>query len=183
MRKIFGKGDGHKRRGESRETRQHVETAKQGTYGISEGISRLRSELDRVFDRFFSPHRAEWGGMSWPLGHWAPSVEIVDSEHEFVVRAEIPGLNPKDIELSVSGDILVLSGEKREEREQKGKSFVRSERRYGAFRRTVSLPRGVDPERISARYEQGILSVHVPKSETVKPHRIEVSSPTKTSPS
>ena len=182
MRTIFSKGDGHKRRGDAGEPRNLAETIRPGHIGLSEGIARLRSELDRVFDRFFTPHRNDWSGISWPAGQWAPSIEIIDSDAEFVVRAEVPGLNAKDIEVSVSGDMLVLSGEKREEREQKGNSFVRSERRYGAFRRAISLPPDIDPERISARYDQGVLSVHVSKSESIKPRKIEVSSPTKTSP-
>jgi len=167
------------RRPESRE----LSTA--GPAASPQGITRLRSELERLFDRFFGP---EWGSFSGlgrgmlsalpsPQSGWMPSVDVTDSEREFTVRAELPGLDAKDIDVSVSGNRLVLSGEKKEEHEEKGKAFFRSERRYGTFRRAIPLPAGADPDRIRAEYDQGVLVVHVEKSEAVRPKRIEVSSP------
>jgi HSP20 family protein len=103
----------------------------------------------------------------------------MDSEREFLLRAELPGLNPGDIELSISGNSLVLSGEKKAEHEEKQGGFFRSERRYGAFRRVIPLPAGTDPDRISAEYDRGVLVVRVEKSEAAKPRRIEVSAPRK----
>ena|SRR5579862_6307830 len=176
MRRTFSKGDGHKRRGAPEQ--------KAGPRDLSlpqsqpfQGLSRLRSEMDRLFDRFIG------SGLGSALSHpfsgmsWMPSVEVKDSDKEFTVRAELPGLDAKDIEVSVAGDHLILSGEKKQESEEKGKTFYRSERRYGSFRRAIPLAPGADAGKVSAEYDKGILTVHIPKSETLKPKRIEVSSP------
>jgi HSP20 family protein len=138
---------------------------------------RLRSELDRLFDHFFGPWAAPAG--SWPSfrGAWSPTVDIIDAGDEFTVRAEVPGLDPEDVRLSVTGNSLELSGEKKEEHEDHGKGYVRSERRYGSFVRRIPVPPGTDPDKISADYDRGVLTVHLPKSESRKPRQIPVSGP------
>jgi HSP20 family protein len=117
------------------------------------------------------------GAFHFLRAAWTPSIDVVDGEREFTVRAEIPGLGPEDVELTVSGNALLLSGEKKEEQEDREKGFVRSERRYGSFRRMIPIPAGADPEKVTAEYDRGMLTIHLPKSDTRKPRQIAVSAP------
>jgi len=178
MRRIFSRRSGHRRRrAPSRPsgTRELSVPAATGAGPLVFG--NLRTELDRLFDRFFGPGAARRSGLSFLGGGWSPLVDVVDSDREFTVRAEVPGLDPEDIELSLLGNSLVLAGEKKDEHEDRWKGFVRSERRYGAFRKVIPIPPGVDPDRVAADYDRGILTVHLPKSETRKPRPITVSGP------
>jgi HSP20 family protein len=171
MRRVFSRGGSHKRKGELAKAEPR-ELSRPATEAPS-GLFRLRSEIDRLFDRFFGRERES----SFPIGAWAPSVDVTDTEREVVVRAEIPGLSVEDITLSASGNTLILSGEKREEKkEERGASFC-SERRYGSFRRSIPLPPGADPAQATAEYDKGVLTVRVSKSEELKPKRIQVSKP------
>jgi len=176
MRRIFSRRSGQRRRRASsrpsgaRELSIPAEARPQA-------FGTLRAELDRLFDLFFGPEAARKGGLALLGGGWSPSVDVVDSDREFTVRAEMPGLDPEDIEVSLLGNSLILAGEKKDEHEDRWKGFVRSERRYGAFRKVIPIPPGVDPDRVEAGYDRGILTVHLPKSETRKPRPISVTGP------
>ncbi|HXG59901.1 MAG TPA: Hsp20/alpha crystallin family protein [Planctomycetota bacterium] len=136
--------------------------------------ARLRSEMDRLFERFFQEPWAALAETFGPGRAWMPSVDVLDSEKEVTVRAEVPGLGPEDVEVTLSGATLLLRGEKKEEREERGRAYYRAERRYGAFRRAIPLPPGVDPATVSAEYDKGVLTVRIAKSEQARPRRIEV---------
>jgi len=143
--------------------------------GLWQPFAALRGEVDRVFDNVW---RGFGGGMTrqaggelqplWRLetafGVTAPAVNLVESENEYRVTAELPGMDAKDVEVSMSGDILAIKGEKKEEREEKSENYHLSERRFGSFRRSFQLPRGVDRERIEARFDKGVLTVTLPKT-------------------
>ena len=134
----------------------------------------LRSEMDRLFDTFL---REPFGEIDWPFvgqGKWSPTVDIAESDDEVVVRAELPGIDPKDLDVSVSGNQLVLSGEKKESSESEGKDFSHSESRYGSFRRLVQLPEGIDTENVEAQYANGVLTMHLKKTPSAVPKRIDV---------
>lgn len=134
----------------------------------------LRSEMDRLFDTFL---REPFGAWDWPLaspGRWSPTVDIAESDEGVTVRAELPGIDPKELDVSVAGNQLVLSGEKRESTEDKGKDFYHSESRYGAFRRSVRLPEGVDSENVDAQYANGVLTLRLKKIPSAVPKRVEV---------
>jgi HSP20 family protein len=135
----------------------------------------LRNQVDRLFRDF------ETGFLQSPLyrdidNFWrrdvtlpvTPAVDIVEKENAFELTAELPGLDAKNIELSLSDDILTIKGEKTEEKEEKTKDRYVSERRYGSFRRSLQLPASVDPAKIEASYKNGVLSVKLPKSEEAK---------------
>jgi len=143
--------------------------------GRDSGLSRLRSEVDRLFERFFAN---PWGMLSqapWaPWSGWVPALDVTDGEKEVTVRAEVPGVDPKDIELSVSGNTLTISGQKKECREEKGRGFMRSECRYGSFQRTVELPAGADAGKITADYAHGVLTIRVPKAKSSAVRRIPI---------
>ncbi|MCE5303042.1 MAG: Hsp20/alpha crystallin family protein [Planctomycetaceae bacterium] len=135
----------------------------------------LRGEMDRLFDTFLrEPFQAidwpSWGGSD----KWSPAVDIAESDKEMTIQAELPGIDPKELDVSVTGNQLVLSGEKRESSERKEKGVYHSEARYGSFRRVIPLPEGLDTEHIDAQYANGVLTLKLPKTASTQAKRIEV---------
>ncbi len=132
-------------------------------------ISSLRDEVDRLFDAFFGKHmeriREEF---------WAPAINVEETENEFIVKAELPGLKKEDIKLSITEDGLTISGERKFEKEEKGKTYHRIEMNYGRFERSVRFPVEVTPDKAKASYKDGILTITVPKSEKSKVKEIEI---------
>jgi HSP20 family protein len=141
----------------------------------SSPLMTLRGEMDRLFDSFF---REPLGGaLDWPhwgAGKWSPAVDVAEDDKEVSVRAELPGIDPKDIDVTVVGNQVVISGEKRESSETKEKGVYHSETRYGSFRRTIPLPEGVDTEHVDAEYANGVLTLRLPKTAPANQKRIEV---------
>jgi HSP20 family protein len=130
----------------------------------------FRSEMDRVFDRFsgfglptmrrlFEPTPIEGS-----FGFNIPAVDLTEDDNAYKIAAELPGLEEKDVEVSVTGDILTLKGEKRQEKEEKNKNWYVSERAYGVFQRGFALPDGIDRDKITAQFAKGVLTVTLPKS-------------------
>ncbi len=138
------------------------------------GLTGLREEFNRLYDSFLrgdlglEPFR-EWGKFSLAL-------DVAEDDDAVVIKADVPGLDAKDIDISVTGQTLTIKGEKASETEtsDEGKSYHRSERRYGAFSRTVTLPGNVDAENIQAECKKGVLKITLPKLESEKPRRIEI---------
>ena len=129
----------------------------------------MRRELDTLFDRFFTGWPSLAGG-EWPMAGWGFQVD--DTGKEIVVHAETPGFEPDDFDIEIVGDNLVLKAEHKEEGKSGNGYHFRQERFY----RTVSLPHGVEADKIEARYHNGVLEVHVPKGEAAKGKRITVKS-------
>ncbi len=138
----------------------------------------LHREIDRLFDNFhpFSRSRAQspslFGGeIPWPLQPgwtFAPAMDLVEKDGGYEITAELPGLEEKDIEVRLSNGNLTIKGEKSEEKEEKDKEYFLSERRYGAFSRTLAMPSGVDTDKIEAKFGKGILTVSLPKTEEAR---------------
>jgi HSP20 family protein len=128
----------------------------------------LRDDMDRFFDTFFgrTPKEAEGG--------WSPTVDIEEDNENYLVKAELPGIIKDDIKISVRGNLITLSGERRYTSETKMKTFHRIERSYGKFSRTIALPSDVDSDTVKATYKDGILTVTLPKPVSTKPTEIEV---------
>lgn len=130
----------------------------------------FRSEFDRLFDRFgfempsvrrmldLAP------SLETSFNFNVPAVDVTEDEKTYKIAAELPGLDEKDIEVSVTGDVLTLKGEKRQEKEEKNKNWYVSERAYGSFQRAFALPDGVDRDKIAASFAKGVLTVTLPKS-------------------
>lgn len=136
--------------------------------------SSLRSELDRVFRQMM---QSPWPGEeATALDTWVPSVDIAERESEIILRAEVPGIKPDDIDVTVSGERLIISGEKTEQHEEKQEHYHHCERRFGMFERSIELPASADLDRVSAEHANGVLTIHVPKLETAKPKRVEIAS-------
>jgi HSP20 family protein len=155
---------------------------KQSAQGLTEAPEMwrsFRSEMDRLFDRFtsgfgmipFPSFRSE-SSITVP----SPAVDITEDDTSIKLSAELPGMTEKDIEVSVSGNTLVIKGEKRQEKEQKEKGYYLSERSYGQFQRSFILPDGVDAEKIEAGIAKGVLTVTVPKNAQAATKKIEVKS-------
>jgi HSP20 family protein len=145
----------------------------------------LRREMDKLFDDFFSRGMAplgrafEFDPFRRMEGAWrasAPAVDLVEREKEYVVTAELPGLDEKALEVKLSGDVLTISGRKEEDRKEERENYRLSERRFGSFQRALRLPQDVDPEKIDARFTKGVLTLTLPKSQEVlkKQKKIEV---------
>ncbi len=130
---------------------------------------RFDHELDRFWNHWLSPF--EPFGRDAPT---APSLDLAETDADVIVKVELPGLSEKDIEISVADDTLTIKGEKRQEKEEKGKRYHFAERRYGAFQRCVRLPSPVAVGRASARFKDGVLEVTLPKAEEAKPRKIEI---------
>ena len=105
---------------------------------------------------------------------WSPLVDISEDDKEYIVKAEIPEMKKEDIKINVHDDVLTVSGERKYEKEEKGKKYHRVERAYGSFMRSFALPENADGSKISAEYKDGVLKVHLPKSEQAKKKAIEV---------
>ena len=130
----------------------------------------MRNAMDRMFeDSLIGP---EWDWRS--TTSWQLSLDVVESDDDFIVTASIPGINPDDLEITLSGRTLIIKGETEEESDsEKGKYHLR-ERRYGSFSRSVTLPTEINDKDVKASYDAGVLTLTLPKTEAVKPRRIEV---------
>jgi HSP20 family protein len=137
-------------------------------------VDRLRSEMDRMFDRFFSEPFGFADELAPSFGAVSTAIDVTESEDGVVVRAEVPGVEPGDIDITLRGDVLSISGEKKEEHDETREGWHRTERTFGSFRRTVQLPSDVDPDSVDAEHKHGVLTIRLKKSETAKPKRIEV---------
>ncbi|MBI2560166.1 MAG: Hsp20/alpha crystallin family protein [Planctomycetes bacterium] len=127
----------------------------------------LRDEMNQLFDDFFKKR---------PFFEtaWSPELDVSETNDNVIVKAEVPGLDPKDIDISISGDTLTLKGEKKEEKHENDRYYHRIERRYGSFMRSVTLPESVDSEKVKAECKNGILEITLPKVEKAKPKKITV---------
>src|ERR1051326_3592239 len=138
----------------------------------------FRKEIDRVFDRFGSGVEVSWmrhmfdlqpfGGYQASLEVNVPAADVTEDDKAFMITAELPGLDEKNIEVSLSGKQLTLKGEKRQEKEEKDKNCYLSERSYGSFQRSFPLPDGVDTDKIAATFDKGVLTVTLPKTAEVQ---------------
>ena len=129
-------------------------------------FSELQQEMNRLFENFFKGFDvAPFEGINDGFGKYNPSIDVKESEKEITVTAELPGMEEKDFELLMSDDSLTIKGEKREEKEEKGKDYYRMERRYGSFNRVIALPEGIDTKNVDAKFKNGVLKVTLPKTE------------------
>ena len=139
-----------------------------GTWSRFDRFPSLRDEVNRLFD------------FSWPSAAtgtsqgWSPTLDVFDDKDAFVVQAELPGLKKEEIGVALRDGVLTLSGERKQEREKKEGDTFRSERSFGKFTRSVTLPAAVDATKVVASYQDGILTVNLPKAEEAKPKQIAI---------
>jgi HSP20 family protein len=123
-------------------------------------LTPLRKELERLLDRFWDFEMPELPTM----GEWMPKVDLAENKEALVVKAEIPGIEPKEVSLTLQDQVLTIKGEKKEEKEEKGERHYRAERAYGAFARSLRLPVPVDGSKVTATFRNGLLTITLPKA-------------------
>ena len=134
-------------------------------------------ETQNRLARFFGPpasHTTNGGKESLAVTEWTPSVDIVEDEKEWLVKADLPEVKKEDVKVTVENGVLTLTGERRLEKEEKDKKYHRLERSYGNFLRSFTLPDTADATKVNAEFKDGLLKVHLPKSEKAKPKAIQV---------
>jgi HSP20 family protein len=127
-------------------------------------LSELRSRFDRMFDEYTNGRERAW----------TPAIDVVRDNGNFVVRADIPGIKPEEVKIEVKDDILTVSGEHEEHKEEKDKHYVRRERRYGSFSRSMALPSGVDAKKINAKTHDGVVGVTIPLPKEGKKESVSI---------
>jgi len=136
-------------------------------------------DLQGRFAKFLglSPTRVANGEKElMTLAEWAPSVDIIEDDKEWLVKADLPEVKKEDVKVNVQNGVLTINGERKFEKEEKDKKYRRIERSYGTFFRSFTLPEGADGSKVSAEFRDGVLKVHLPKNEKAKPQTIEVKS-------
>ena len=134
-------------------------------------LSEVQNRLSTLFGRPTSRSNSD-GALGF--ADWAPLVDVTEDEKEFLIKAELPEVNKEDVKVLIENGILRISGERRFEKEEQGKTYHRIERSYGSFERSFTLPESSTPEAMTAEYKDGLLTLHVPKSEEAAPKSIEV---------
>jgi HSP20 family protein len=134
-------------------------------------LSSLRDEIDRLFE---SPLNALTNTSQQFLSGWLPSIDLYEERDHLILKAELPGMKKEDIDISLHGDVLTLSGERKEDTKFENAQTYRTERFLGKFQRTLTLPVQVAADKVQANYKNGVLTVTLPKSEQAKPKQIEV---------
>jgi HSP20 family protein len=132
----------------------------------------MSDRLNRVFGRSLTGKSD--GKETMTVADWTPSVDISETEGEYVIKAELPEVKKDDVKITLEEGVLSIQGERKHEKEEKGKKFHRIERAYGRFVRSFVVPDYVDEAKIKAEYQDGVLQLHLPKSEKAKPRAIEV---------
>ena len=139
---------------------------------LSTDLFSMQNEMNRIFDRFFNHGVVDDNDLR--ASAWCPNVDVSERDDAYVMKAELPGISKDDVKITLKDNILTLYGEKKKEREEKNKNTFRSERHYGSFQRTFSLPSTVLGEKIDAHFNNGVLTIEIPKAEEAKPKEIEV---------
>src|SRR5918996_1307069 len=132
----------------------------------------LQNEMNRLFSSVFDEPRGGNGGAV--ARRWMPAMDLVETGDHFVLRADLPGMTEDDVKIEFEDGTLTVSGERRSEHEASDEGYYRVERAFGSFSRSLTLPQGIDPEAVSARFDRGVLEVSIPKPEERKPRRIEI---------
>jgi len=137
-------------------------------------LESMNERLNRVFGRKLARSGSESGQEAMTAYDWAPAVDVAETPEEYQIKAELPDIKKEDVRVSVENGVLRIAGERKQEKEDKGKKYHRIERSYGSFLRTFTLPDNVDESQVRAEFKDGILNVRLTKTEKAKPRAIEV---------
>jgi HSP20 family protein len=136
-------------------------------------LGTLQNEMNRLFNTFFDAPTGATGEA--PLRRWMPAMDLLETEQDFVLRADLPGLSESDVNIELEDNVLTLSGERKAEHEAHKEGYYRVERSWGSFSRSLTLPEGVDPDAVQASFDRGVLEVRIPKPEVRKPRKVSIS--------
>jgi len=135
-------------------------------------LSSIQNEMNRLFNTFFDTPATPGNGST--LRRWIPAMDLVETDDHFVLKADLPGLSEGDVNIEVEDNVLTISGERKAQHEEKKEGYYRVERAYGSFRRSLTLPEGIDPADVQASFDRGVLEVRIPKPEERKPRRVSI---------
>jgi HSP20 family protein len=135
-------------------------------------LGTIQNEMNRLFNSFFDTPTTTGNGA---YRRWVPAMDLVETDSDFVLRADLPGLSEKDVNIELEDNVLTISGERKSEHEERQEGYYRMERSSGSFRRTLTLPDGVEPDTVKATFDRGVLEVRVPKPEQRKPRKVAIS--------
>ena len=135
-------------------------------------LEEMERRFEDVLGRSVLP--SAWRGLPGGEGGWVPPIELVEKEDKYLVKAELPGMNKEEIDISMIGDVLTVKGERKAETDVKEGEYYCCERSYGSFLRSISMPSAVDTKKIKATYQDGILEIELPKVPEVKPKKISI---------
>ena len=133
-------------------------------------LDSLQGDMNRLFDRFFED-RAPNGSTGRRL---IPAMDVVETEDHLVLRGDLPGMTEDDVDIEIKDNVLTVSGERKAEHEDKGEGYHRLERAFGSFSRSLTLPHGIEPDKVEAGFEHGVLEVRIPKPSEAKPTRVQI---------
>ena len=136
-------------------------------------LNTIQSEMNRLFNTYFDAPAGGNGGAT--ARRWIPPMDLVETDQDFVLRADLPGVEENDVKIELEDRVLTISGERKAEHEERKEGYYRVERSSGAFTRTLTLPEGVDPDAINASFDKGVLEVRIPKPVEKKHHRVTIS--------
>jgi HSP20 family protein len=137
-------------------------------------LNSIQTEMNRLFNSLFdTPTRAATVGDA--ARRWVPAMDLVESDDRYVLRADLPGLSEKDLTIEFEANVLTISGERKAAHTETKGGYRRIERSYGSFSRSLTLPEGVHPESVEARFDRGVLEVSIPKPEQIKPQKVTIS--------
>jgi len=131
----------------------------------------LRNAMDRLFEDSFVTPRLGWIAPASAAGM---ALDVYETKEQVVIKAALPGVKPEETEVTITGDTLTIRGESKEEKEIEEENYIRKERHFGSFARSVTLPAGLEADKAEATFENGVLTLKIPKSEQVKPKSIKV---------
>ncbi|MBV9836739.1 MAG: Hsp20/alpha crystallin family protein [Solirubrobacterales bacterium] len=137
-------------------------------------LNTIQNEMNRLFNTFFEAPSGN-GGSAGSLRRWIPAMDLVETDEDFVLRVDLPGLSEQDVNIELEDNVLTVSGERKAEHEERKEGYYRVERASGAFARSLTLPDGVDPAAVRATFDRGVLEVRVPKPEERKPRMVAIS--------
>jgi HSP20 family protein len=137
-------------------------------------LGSFQNEVNRLFSTFFDTPTTAAAAQNDRLRRWVPALDITEAEGEYLLKADLPGLTEGDVSIEMHDNVLTISGERKFEHEDRQGGYHRIERSYGAFRRSLTLPEGVDPEAIKASFDHGVLEIRVPKPEQRKPRKVAI---------
>jgi HSP20 family protein len=139
-------------------------------------LNTIQNEMNRLFNTFFdAPAPTAGAGAGNTLRRWLPAMDLVETEDDFVLRADLPGLSEGDVKIELEDNVLTVSGERKSDHEERKEGYYRVERAWGTFSRSLTLPEGVDPEAVRAGFDKGVLEVRILKPEARKPRKVSIS--------
>lgn len=141
-------------------------------FPMSRGLHSLQRDMNRIFDEFFRGDIS--ADDTFFSRDWTPAVDVVENNDNYILKAEIPGMNKDDVKITLENNILTIRGEKKNEAEKKEGNYHRIERSYGSFERSFTVPGSIKPDNIDAQYKDGVLTLTLPKAEEAKPKLIDV---------